>query len=69
MNFEIIGEITEIEIIAVGRKIRELARLKRRYGAGRWRKLKGVAHLRLRSGEYDWLNCIGMKRTELVESK
>jgi hypothetical protein len=42
MNFEIIGEITEIEIIAVGRKIRELARLRRRYGVGRWRKLKGI---------------------------
>jgi len=50
MNFEIIGEISEIEIIAVGRKIRDLARLNRRYGAGRWRKLKGVAQVRLRSG-------------------
>jgi len=44
MNFEIISEITEIKVIAVGRKIRELARLRRRYGSGRWRKLKGVAH-------------------------
>jgi len=69
MNFEIIGEISEIEIIAVGRKIRDLARLNRRYGAGRWRKLKGVAQVRLRSVEYVWQNCIGMRRTELVESK
>ena len=43
MTFEIISEITEIETIAVGSKIRELARLRRRYGPGRWRKLKGVA--------------------------
>jgi hypothetical protein len=50
MTFEIISEITEIEIIAVGRKIRDLGRLRRKYGPGRWRKLKGVAQVRLRSG-------------------
>ena len=50
MNFEIISEITEIEVIAVGRKIRELTRLRRKCGLGRWRKLKGVAQVRLRSG-------------------
>ena len=50
MNFEIIGEITDIETIAVGRKIRDLARLRRKFGRGRWRKMKGVAQVRLRSG-------------------
>lgn len=50
MNFEIISEITEIETMFVGSKIRDLARLKKMYGKGRWRKLKGVAHVRLRSG-------------------
>jgi hypothetical protein len=34
MNFEIISEITDLEVIAVGRKIRELARLRRKYGPG-----------------------------------
>ena len=50
MNFEIISEITDIEPIAVGSRIRDLARLRRMYGKGRWRKLKGVATVRLRNG-------------------
>lgn len=40
MHFEIIGEVEGIETIAVGRAIRDLQRLRRRYGPGRWRKLK-----------------------------
>ena len=43
MNFEIISEITDIEAIAIGSKIHDVARLRRMYGKGRWRKLKGVA--------------------------
>jgi hypothetical protein len=43
MRIEIIGDITDIGTIAVGRKIRELPRLQRIYGRGRGRKLKGVA--------------------------
>jgi hypothetical protein len=50
MNFEIIGEITDIEPIAIGSKIRDISRLRRMYGKGRWRKLKGVATVRLRIG-------------------
>ncbi len=49
MYFEIIGEITEIETIAVGSKIREIARLRKQFGKGRWRKLKGVAAVRLKN--------------------
>ena len=49
-NFEVISEIGEIEIIAVGRKIRELARLRRKYGPGRWRKLKGAVEAKAVSG-------------------
>ena len=51
MYFEIVGPITEIETIAVGRSIRQLARLRRGYGRGRWRKLKGIATVRVASGE------------------
>lgn len=40
MDFEVVGPIRTIETIAVGRAIRELRRLRRRYGAGRWRKRK-----------------------------
>jgi len=50
MPFEIVGEITQIQTIAVGSSIRGLQRLRRLYGRGRWRKLKGVALVRLRSG-------------------
>ena len=50
MPFEIVGEITQIETIATGKGIRDRQRLRRLYGRGRWRKLKGVALVRLRSG-------------------
>jgi hypothetical protein len=50
MDFEIVGEISEVEIIAVGSGIREVERLRRAYGKGRWRKLKGVARVQLRNG-------------------
>lgn len=50
MNFEIVGEITNIETIAVGNKIREIAKLRVEYGRGRWRKLKGQAAVKLLNG-------------------
>jgi hypothetical protein len=70
MNFEIISEITQIEPIAVNRQIRDLARLQKMYGKGRWRKLKGVAHVRLRSGrirlaELHWYEAHGIGRKEM----
>ena len=46
-EIEIISAITDTEIIAIGRSIRELNRLQKLYGKGRWRKLKGVAMVRL----------------------
>jgi hypothetical protein len=46
-DIEIIGEISDIETIAVGKSIREIGRLQRIYGKGRWRKLKGRATVRL----------------------
>ena len=51
MYFEIVGPITSIERITVGTSIRLLSRLRRRYGRGRWRKLKGMAMVRLADGE------------------
>lgn len=47
----IIGRIIIIENMAVGGRIRELARLRRLYGSGRWRKVKGVARVELTTGE------------------
>lgn len=68
MIFEILGEISQIETI-VGKSIRELKRLRKAYGAGRWRKLKGVATIRLRDGsvrpaEIHWYEAHGRGRKE-----
>jgi hypothetical protein len=74
MSFEIVGEISQIETIAVGRRIRELPRLRRQYGTGRWRKLKGVAVVRLRSGavrraEVHWYEAHGIGRKEVKRKR
>lgn len=50
MYFRILGEVEEVEIIAVGSGIRELGRLKKIYGAGRSRKLKGIAPVQFPDG-------------------
>jgi hypothetical protein len=50
MDFEVIGELSDVETIAVNLSIRENADLKARYGGRRWRKLKGVGTVRLASG-------------------
>lgn len=51
MHFELIGPIRDAETFAQGSGIRELKRLKRVYGSGRWRKRKGNATIKLTSGE------------------
>ncbi len=73
-SFEIIGEMADIEPIAVGRSIRELPRLRKQYGAGRWRKLKGVALIRLPSGqvrraELHWYEAHGIGRKEIKRKR
>jgi hypothetical protein len=50
-GFDILGDIVGVEIIAVGSSIRDLRRLTEGYGSGRWRKLKGIATIRLRNGQ------------------
>ena len=70
MNFEILGEIRDVEQIAVGASIREVARLRRVYGPGRWRKLKGAAVVRLPDGdvldaEVHWYEAHGLGRKEM----
>ena len=50
MDFKILDRLTEVETIAVGRGIRELKRLQRAYGRGKWRKRKGVTRVELRGG-------------------
>ena len=49
-DFKPAGELRDIKIIAIGRQIRELPILRKRFGRGRWRKLKGVADVALSDG-------------------
>ena len=49
-EFEIVGHIEQIETIAVGNRICEIDRLRKVYGPGRWRKLKGIATVRFQDG-------------------
>jgi hypothetical protein len=70
MDFEILGAISEVETFAVGSAIREIARLRRLYGRGRWRKRKGIARVRLADGsihiaELHWYEAAGIGRKEL----
>ena len=73
-RFEIISDITEAEPIAVGRAIRDLARLRKRYGPGRWRRMKGVATIRLANGrvrraELHWYEAHGVGRREVKRKR
>ena len=69
-DYEVIGEITEVETIAVGRGIRELPALRARFGRGRWRKLKGIAQVCLADGtirraELHWYEAHGIGRVRM----
>ena len=70
MPIEILDEITSIEMIAADNSIREIARLRKFYGTGRWRKLKGVATIQLADGttcraELHWYEAHGIGRKEI----
>jgi hypothetical protein len=69
MDFEIIGKIRDIETIATGRSVRDLLKLRKRYGKGRWRKMKGLATVRLEDGtihtaEVHWYEAHGIGKKE-----
>lgn len=69
-DFEIIGAIEQIKPIAVGSRIREIARLRSVFGVGRWRKLKGIATVRFEDGtiqrvELHWYEAHGIGRKKL----
>jgi hypothetical protein len=74
MHFDIIGDITDIEPIAVGSAIREVARLRKQYSRGRWRKLKGMALIRLANGrirrtELHWYEAHGIGKREIKRKR
>jgi len=67
---ELLSEIADVEIIAIGSRIRDLRRLRRDYGEGRWRKLKGKARVRLPDGavtqaEVHWYEMTNVGRKEI----
>ena len=67
MYFELIGELSDIDRIARGTSVRERARLRKQFGAGRWRKLKGVAAAngRIRTVELHWYEAHGIGKRKL----
>ena len=69
-DFEIIGAIQGIETIAVGSRIRDLDYLEEVHGSGRWRKLKGIATVKLpnsrtRRAELHWYEAHGIGRKDM----
>ncbi len=70
MYFDIIGKIENVEIIAVSGRIKDIMRLRKQYGSAKWRKLKGVATIRLQNGrihnaEIHWYEAHGVGRKKL----
>ncbi len=70
MTFDIIDKIENTETIAVGNKIREIARLRKQFGKGRWRKLKGETRVRLLNGkirrvEIHWYEAHGIGKRKM----
>ena len=70
MFFEVLGQITDVETIAVGSAIRELKRLQKQHGRAKWRKMKGIGEIRLPSGrvvqaELHWYEAHGIGKMEI----
>lgn len=58
------------EVIAVGTSIHDLAYVQKMCGRGRWRKLKGIAQVRLPNGrirrvELHWYEAHGIGRKDV----
>jgi hypothetical protein len=74
VSFEVLGEISHIEAFARGTSIRDLEKLEERYGRGSWRKMKGVAMVRLKTGrvrraELHWYEAHGIGRKEMKRKR
>lgn len=70
MNFELVGSIANVELIAAGPGIRVRSYLRKAYGHARWRKMKGTATVRLPNGalrtvELHWYEAHGIGKKDL----
>ena len=70
MKFKLIGKIENVQIIAIGPRIHKLKQLQKKYGRGRWRKLKGIARVQLPDGsecdaELHWYEAHGIGKKEM----
>jgi hypothetical protein len=70
MKFEVIGPIREVEVIASGVGVQVRSYLRKAYGRGRWRKLKGIATVRLPNGaqrkvELHWYEAHGIGKRDM----
>ena len=74
IGFQVLGPVRDVEVIASGRGIRGLSLLVKRYGKGRWRKLKGVAAVRLQTGrirltEIHWYEAHGIGKRDVKRKR
>jgi hypothetical protein len=70
MKFELVGSIENAAVIAAGPSIRVLSYLRKAYGHGRWRKMKGTATIRLPNGalrkvELHWYEAHGIGKRDV----
>ena len=70
MSLEVVGAITDITTIAAGTGVRVRRMLVKQFGRGRWRKLKGIARVRLEDGsvrlaELHWFEAHGVGRKKM----
>jgi hypothetical protein len=70
MEYEIIGHISKVGVIAVGGNIKDIMRLQKQFGVGRWRKLKGIAAIRFSDGrirnvEVHWYEAHGLGKYKM----
>ena len=69
-DFELLSELTQIELVAVNLSIRERRKLQAQFGGRRWRKLKGVGRVRfpngdIRHAELHWYEAHGIGRRKM----
>jgi len=70
VHFTVEGSIRNVETIAIGGKIREIMRLQKQFGPGRWRKMKGIAIVslangNLRNAELHWYEAHGIGKRKM----